>query len=145
MSEREAYDAVCAYTAMLGDVEFIHQHVVDAFAAQRANEDTKPITIAFALVGLYLQLEHGFTGREVQRAHQQIARRKRVWPTFPLPLERGSITAVDVLGRPAGVERNAAIHLWAAAVWDAFRADKPAVEEFLSGYPEIFYREARKE
>ena len=93
MNEREAYDELCAYTAMRGDRTFIHQHVVDAFAAQTANEHTKPITLAFALAGLCLRVERHYTGREVQRAHMHMARRKRPWPSFPLPHERGSMTA----------------------------------------------------
>jgi len=143
VSEREAYDELCAYTAMRGDATFIHQQVVDAFAAQTADEHTKPITLAFALVGLCLHVERDFTGREVQRAHMHIARRKRAWPSFALPRERGSISAADVVAREAGVTRDAAIHAWAAAVWDAFRASKPAVEELLSHY-NIGYHAARK-
>ena len=38
------------------------QHVVDAYAAQTARASTKPITLAFALVGLYLHLEKNQTG-----------------------------------------------------------------------------------
>jgi hypothetical protein len=143
VSEREAYDELCAYTAMLGDVTFIHQHVVDAFAAQTADEHTKPITLAFALVGLCLHVERDFTGREVQLAHMRMARRKRVWPSFMLPRERGSITAIDVLAREPGPTREAAIHSWTATVWDAFRASKPAVEELLSHY-KIGQHPARK-
>ena len=144
MSEREAYDELCAYGATRGDKTFIHQHIVDAFAAQTADEHIKPITLTFALVGLCLHIERGFTGRQVQRAHMQIARRKRVWPSFPLPRDRGSIRAVNVFARPPGAEREEAIHAWSAAVWDAFRASHPAVEELLSHYPGVFYHAMRK-
>lgn len=34
MTQAEAYEAICYYTLSLGDVDFIHQHVVDAFAAR---------------------------------------------------------------------------------------------------------------
>ena len=51
MSDVEAFDELCAYTLTRGDAEFIHQHVVDTFAAQTANEFTKPITLTFALEG----------------------------------------------------------------------------------------------
>lgn len=143
MSDGDAFDELCAYTLTRGDAEFIHQHVVDAFAAQRADEHTKPITLAFALAGLCLHLERGFTGQEVQRAHMQMARRKRVWPSFALPGDRGSITAADVLARAPGAARDAAIHAWSAAVWDAFRTNKPAVEKLLSHY-DIGYHAARE-
>jgi hypothetical protein len=143
MTEREAYDELCAYTAMRGDATFIHQHVVDAFAAQTADEHSKRIAIAFALVGLCLHVDRGFTGREVQRAHMRMAQRKRVWPSFALPRERGSVTAADVLAREPGVTRDAAIHSWAASVWEAFGTSRPAVEELLSYY-DIGYHAERK-
>src|SRR6185295_5352013 len=67
--DRESYDALCCYTLERGDAAFIHQHVVDAFIAQNAGEHTKPIGLAFALIGLYLHLERGFSGKQVQRVH----------------------------------------------------------------------------
>jgi hypothetical protein len=122
-----AYEELAAYTLTLGDVAFIHQHVVDAFAAQRATEATKPITVAFALIGLYLHVERGFTGRQVQRAHMMLARRSRSWPIFRLPETRGPLTAADVLAAPAGRERDRAISVWCAAVWSAYAEIAPEV------------------
>jgi hypothetical protein len=40
---------------------------VDAYAAQHATPASKPITTAFALIGLFLFAERGFTGKQVQR------------------------------------------------------------------------------
>lgn len=122
MTEEVAYHEICGYTMSLGDPAFIHQHVVDAFAAQTANAETKPIKLTFALIGLYLHLEQHFNGRDVQRAHVFLARAKRSWPTFTLPERLGSVTAHVVLARPVGPERRAAIDLWCAAVWEAFCA-----------------------
>lgn len=121
MTELEAYDELCAYTLTRGDPEFVHQYVVDAFAVQSANAETKPITIAFALVGLYLHVERQLTGREVQRTHQRLAREKREWPRFALPQGRGAMTALDVIRHSPGPERDAAIRAWAASVWSACR------------------------
>ena len=95
-AEEEAYHEVCAYTLTHGDATFIHQHVVDAWAAQHASPQSKPIAVFFALVGLYLHVERQFTGREVQRVHMKLARRKEPWPVGPLPEARGAITALDV-------------------------------------------------
>ena len=134
MSEQDAYHEVCAYTLTHGDAEFIHQHVVDAFAAQRANEQSKPIGVTFALVGLYLHVERGYTGRRVQRVHMQLARRKRTWPTFVLPPNRGATTAVDVMRAPAGPERDRAIHEWCVTVWEAFAANRQTVVDLLKQY-----------
>ncbi|MEP6822406.1 MAG: DUF5946 family protein [Chthoniobacterales bacterium] len=143
MTDRESFDELCAYTLTLGDPAFIHQHVVDAFAAQTANESTAPIKLTFALVGLYLHVERHFTGREVQRAHMQIARRKRLWPSFPLPRDRGTMTVADVLAQAAGASRDDTILAWCAAVWDVFRASKPTLEELLVHYPEVSHQAAR--
>ena len=131
MSDQDAYHEVCAYTLTHGDAEFIHQHVVDAFAAQRANEQSKPIGVTFALVGLYLHVERGFTGRQVQRVHMQLARRKHEWPKFILPATRGGLTATNVLAAPPGAARDAAIHAWCVAVWDAFSANRQTVVDLL--------------
>jgi hypothetical protein len=127
--DQDAYDALASYTLTHGDRAFIHQHVVDAFAAQHATPATKPIALAFALLGLYLHVERGFTGRQVQRAHMMLAKRSRSWPTFalPTPTHRGAMTAVDVVAASAGVERDAAIDAWCAAVWAAYREVAPSV------------------
>ena len=131
-AERDAHNELSAYTLAHGLETFIHQHVVDAFAAQQADEHSKPVTVAFALVGLYLHLEQGDTGREVQQAHMRLGRRKQVWPTFTLPLDRGAITAIDVMKAPEGEERHRAIDAWCASVWAAYApTSRNTVEEFL--------------
>jgi hypothetical protein len=131
MSEEDAYHEVSAYTLTHGDSSFIHQHVVDAWAAQRAHEGSKPIGVFFALVGLYLHVERGFTGREVQRAHMELARRPEAWPVGPLPAARGSITAVDVVATPEGPARDARISAWAGSVWAAYAESRERVEAVL--------------
>lgn len=129
--DETAYNELCAYTLAHADPAFIHQHVVDAWAAQTAHRDSKPISVAFALAGLYLHLEKGFSGRQVQRAHMQMARRKQVWPVFALPADRGAVTARGVIARAAGVERDQAIHTWCQAVWQAYAGERDAVITFL--------------
>jgi hypothetical protein len=129
--EQEAYEALQFYTLVHGDPAFIHQLVVDAWTAQHADERTKPIAITFALVGLYLRVERGFTGKQVQRAHMALGRRKQSWPSFTLPHERGAVTAVQVMAAPAGPERDRAIDAWCASVWSAFRDNHRAVDQLL--------------
>ena len=125
--DQDAYDELAAYTLSHGGRAFIHQHVVDASAAQRATPATKPIALAVALLGLYLHVERGFTGRQVQRAHMMLAKRSRDWPTLALPDSRGAMTARDVMAAPAGVERDRAIDAWCTAVWTAYRDVAPSV------------------
>jgi hypothetical protein len=133
-AEREAYDQLQAYTLSHGGAEFIHQHAVDAWAAQNADAGTPPIGLTFALIGLYLHLELGFSGRQVQRTHMALGRRKRRWPAFALPEDRGSITAGQVMRSPAGPERDEAIGAWCASVWRAFHGSHQEVVELLRSH-----------
>ena len=130
-TEQDAYDQLQCYTLAHGDPAFLHQHIVDAWAAQHADDRTKPIGLTFALVGLYLHLEKGFTGRQVQRVHMILGQRKRAWPSFPLPRERGRITAIHVMEAPAGRERDELIDRWCASVWEAFLESHERVAQLL--------------
>src|SRR5437016_1213716 len=66
---RELCGELTSYTLTLGDAEFIHQYAVDTYCAQHVGASVKPIAIVFSLIGLYLALEHNYTGRQVQKAH----------------------------------------------------------------------------
>jgi len=131
IEDRVAYDELAAYTLAHGDPAFIHQHVVDAFAAQHATPDSKPIGVAFALIGLYLHLERGRTGREVQQAHMRLARTRQGWPPFVPPRERGEVTIHDVLVAPPGPARDLAIEAWCASVWQAWSGSRDEVVALL--------------
>src|SRR5262249_27221578 len=133
-SEAGAYNELQGYTLTLRDPQFIHQHVVDAWMAQHADETTKPIGLAFALIGLYLHLEKGLTGRQVQHAHMALGRQTKEWPRFALPSDRGSLTAADVMAAPPGLERRRAIDDWASSVWEAFRDSHAAVAGLVKQY-----------
>jgi hypothetical protein len=61
------------------------------------------------LIGLYLHVEHGLTGRRVQRVHQILADGRPKWPRFPLLPDRGSMTVPDVVAEPPGDRRDHAI------------------------------------
>jgi hypothetical protein len=129
--EQGAYEELQYYTLAHGEPTFIHQHAVDAWAAQHADHNTKPITLAFALVGLYLHVERGFSGRQVQQVHMALSRRSKNWPPFPLPRERGAVTAIAVMSAPPGPDRDQAIDAWCASVWNAFHDSRQAVAELL--------------
>jgi hypothetical protein len=126
---RSAYDELYVYT--MGRPGFILQHVVDAWGAQTATTDSKPIRIVFSLVGLYLHVERHFAGHQIQNVHTKLGRRRRWWPVVDLPDDRGSLTAADVLSAPAGVDRDRAIDAWCECVWNAFRANRPRILELL--------------
>lgn len=131
-AERRAYDELSCYALAHGGRSFLHQHVVDAWAAQQAHAESAPIGVAFALIGLCLHVERGFSGRNVQRVHMDLARRSRSWPRFELPRERGRITAAEVMRSPAGPQRDQAIEAWCACVWEAWRDAHAAVRELLA-------------
>lgn len=127
---QELYYDLSYFTLSLDDSEFIHQHIVDAFTAQQATEKTKPITITFALAGLYLYLEKNFTGKEVQNAHIQMAKKRKHWPTFDLPKVRGEITVSDVLDVPI-TERKIMIRTWCDSVWNAYKDNHEKIKNII--------------
>jgi Family of unknown function (DUF5946) len=130
-AELQQYHELCGYSLTRRDPAFLHQHVVDAFAAQCANERTKPITLTFALVGLYLHVEKNQTGKQVQRVHMLLAQHRKNWPHFDLPVARGDVTVSDVMSVPAGLARDAMIDTWCASVWAAYRACRDQVAELI--------------
>jgi len=133
-SEMQQYYELSYYTLAHPGPQFIHQHIVDAFAAQTANHDTKSIAVAFALIGLSLYLEKNCTGKQVQLAHMALTNRKKDWPRFDLPKDRGEITVADVLSKPEGEERDAMIHAWCASVWQAYRDTHTEIRSLIANF-----------
>ncbi len=120
-SQREEFNELSFYTLGHPDmIYFIHQHCVDAFQAQSADKDTKPIGLVFSLIGLYLFIEKGYSGRQVQKAHMKLAQNKKIWPQLPLPTRRGTITVSSVLKSEPGQERDRMISEWCTSVWNAY-------------------------
>jgi hypothetical protein len=128
-SDQDLYHELMYYTLAHPSPAFIHQNVVDAYAAQKADETTKNITIVFALIGLYLHVEKSFTGRQVQKAHMQLAKRRGQWFRPSVPRDRGAIVISDVIAAAPGPERDAQIRDWCASVWQAWREARNQVME----------------
>jgi hypothetical protein len=106
-----------------------HQMSVDAYGAQHGGGTAKPIRLAYSLAGLWLALEHGFSGDEVRAIHQRMGHPTPEWPDFdPVPAA-GWTTVADVLH--AGVRRRSetghakATRDWAADVWCAWLRERP--------------------
>lgn len=131
-AEALAHNELQCYTLAHGGRDFIHQHVVDAWAAQHAGAHTKPMALAFALVGLYLHVECGATGRRVQQVHMALGRRQQEWPSFVVPPQRGAMTVRQVMAAPAGSERDRAIDAWCESVWGAFSESRETVAGLLA-------------
>ncbi len=125
----QLFNDLSCYTVSKQDREFIHQYVVDAYAAQHAGGKTRNITVAFGLIGLYLALEKGYTGKQVQEAHMRIARIRKDWPRLETPRTLASITVMDVLKTQDGPKKDALIRKWMAIVWENWEASHAWVRE----------------
>jgi hypothetical protein len=130
---RDLFDELSAYTLTRAGGVFIHQHAVDAYAAQHAAENPKPIATAAGLIGLYLLAEKGWDGRRVQRAHMELGNRMKEWPALPPPDGRAALGVADVLAAPEGIERDRRIEEWARAVWASWSREHARVAELLEG------------
>ena len=120
MTSFDKYHKLSLYTLGLQDEYFIHKDIVDAFAAQTANEKTKDITLFFSLAGLYLFLEKKYTGKQVQNAHQLMAAKMKVFIKINLPIKRGTVTVDEVLNVPNSLKKNQMIKKWCESLWNAY-------------------------
>lgn len=128
VSDQDLYDQFALYTLELRDPEFVHQHIVDAYAVQHAGPGSRPIAIVFGLIGIYLYVEKNFTGRQIQRAHMRLARHRRTWmaPAIP-PDQRANIGVADVLAAPPGPLRHGMIRRWCESVWQDWRESRSQI------------------
>ena len=89
MTDQEAYNELAYYTLTHQSPEFIHQYIVDVYAAQHADATSKPIYLAFALAGLYLHNEKKYSVKDVLAVPPGIERDEAiqkwsasVWATY---------------------------------------------------------------
>lgn len=128
----QLYGDVSAYTVTHGDRGFIHQLAVDTYGAQHAGENVRPITVAFALIGLYLACERGYSGRQVQHMHMLLAQRSKTWLRFAPPAHAGAVTVLDVVQARPGEERDAMLRRWRQAVWNAWNEEHERVRSLMA-------------
>lgn len=114
------YHDLSAYLIMNPDITFPTQHAVDAYGAQHSGRKVKNIRTAFSLIGLYLALECGYSGRQVQKAHMELAKRNIKWQSFDLPTCPYSFSVQDVLLVEEGTNRNEMLMKWAKSVWNTW-------------------------
>ena len=110
------HDLSC-WTLVRHDGRFIHQHAIDAYEVQHAGGRTRPITVMFGLIGLYLALEKGYSGRQVQLAHMKIGKTRRNWPILEPPSQPAELTVMDVLRAETDEEKEKMLMRWASSVW----------------------------
>jgi len=133
---RNLMNELSYYTLAHGNPAFIHQHLVDAYGAQHVRLESKStIGAAFALAGLYLAVERGFSGRQVQKMHMLMASKSRVWPRFEPPAYSGPLTVADVVKAQPGPSRDQELMRWCESVWAAWSSQqgrlKAMVDRFL--------------
>lgn len=127
-------DELTYYTLAHADPAFIHQHLVDAYAAQHLRLSKSTIGAAFALAGLYLAVERGFTGRQVQKMHMLMASKSKHWPRFVPPADVGPLTVADVLAVQPGAGRDQELMRWCASVWAAWSPEQGRVKEMVDRF-----------
>jgi len=120
------------YTLAHGEAKFIHQHLVDAYGAQHVRHLRFTIGAAFGLAGLYLAVERGFTGRQVQKMHMRMARTSKRWPRFDPPEDVGPLTVADVLAVGPGPPRDEKLMEWCAGVWNAWSSAHGRVRQMVA-------------
>jgi hypothetical protein len=128
---REMVYELSYYTLSLGDSYFLHQLVVDTYAAQHAGPHVKAISTAFALVGLYIVNVQNKTGRDSQLAHIALANKSKTWPMFEVPQSKHWMTVKDVLALPDIVKEDA-IKQWSSTVWDVWRPHQHQIEQIFT-------------
>lgn len=67
----------------------------------------------------------------MQIAHVKLAKYRKKWPEFDLPVSRRNIVVYDVLDAPRGPERDEMIHKWCISVWDAYSDSHKKVAELI--------------
>jgi hypothetical protein len=122
------------YTLAHGDPRFIHQHLVDAYGAQHFRQSKSTIGAAFALAGLYLAVERGFTGRQVQKMHMLMARKSKQWPRFTQPEDVSPLTVADVLAVEQGPARDETLMRWCSSVWAAWLSEHDRVRQMVDRF-----------
>ncbi|MEP7167260.1 MAG: DUF5946 family protein [Candidatus Woesebacteria bacterium] len=125
-----------AYTLSLHDDFFIHQVVVDAYAASHNESFHKPIRTAFALMGQYLLLERNYSGKEVQQAHMKLAKQTKDWPRFVTPSGRILFSVADVLLVP-DEQKAEKIMEWAQSVWQFWKPEHENIQKLVQTYLEV--------
>jgi len=115
-----------AHVPQLGS---LHQLTVDAYAAQHAGPQAPAIGVAFALIGLLLALDEGWTGGAVRAAHQHLAADHLDLPQFTPPSVPAPLTIAHVAGSRGPQAHARRVHKWAASVWHAWSTEHARVLE----------------
>lgn len=119
----QLYGEVAAHElANLATLGRLHQLMVDTYGAQHAGGSGESrLGVAFALIGLSLALDHGWSGTDVRDAHRYLATTAGDWPAFAPPTRRASLTVYGVALAASPDEHADLIDRWAADVWASWQ------------------------
>lgn len=135
--DQARFDELSFYTLAQPRAEFLHQLAIDTFTAQHVTAASKPIAVVFAVLGLYLHAERGFTGLQIQQVHMRLAPLRLPWPALALPARHAYVTVADVLAAEPGAERDAAIRRWCVAEWAMWTESRTAIAQLLKTHLDI--------
>ncbi len=108
----QEFGRLTAYNLQQASADFRHQLAVDTYAAQHPAPPAKRVTLWFALAGLHLALDEGWTGRQVQVAHQHLSHLDKVGPDLDHLVLQSGMTVRDVMAARPGDERDTALMDW---------------------------------
>ena len=108
----------------------LHQLTEDAYGGQHAGPRVPAIGMAFALIGLHLAFDAGWSGNAVRAAHQYLAARHKEWPRFGQPSKPAALTVSHVAGSPTPEAHASRVRAWASSVWESWSAEHAAVREW---------------
>ena len=112
----------------LAQVGRLHQLAVDAYGAQHGGDQTPAISVPFALIGLHLALDLGWSGNAVRGAHKYLADRSSAWPAFAVPEGPAWMTVADVAVAATPEDYSRLVKEWAVSVWAAWAHERDGVQ-----------------
>jgi hypothetical protein len=131
------------HTLVASGGDFIHQVALDAYLAQHCPFGAHR-TLVFSLAGLYLIVEEGRTGRQVQQVHQALAATAHPLPALEPVDAHGAGTVADVLAQIPRDGLVPSVNGWAARMWQAYAARRPEIEQWAAGWPQRVVAAARR-
>ncbi|MGB7859193.1 MAG: DUF5946 family protein, partial [Acidimicrobiia bacterium] len=90
--------------------------------------------VAFALIGLRLSLDDGWSGNQVRDVHRSLAAMALDWPEFAVPEQPATMTIFDVALADSEEAHADLVTRWAGAVWASWRARHDDIETLISQY-----------
>ncbi len=109
----------------------VHPLTVNTYAVQHAGGRHPDDSIAVHLSGLHLTLDRGVDPPDASRMAEGLSGRVTVWPHFPPPPDRVSLTVSDVVLSDSADEHIDTVRAWSQVVWESWSEHHEAVSRFV--------------